>query len=85
MGKNYWGPDGEPTKAELETLPETMHYPLCCQSMYCGKTGDMCRICELRHVKDKFVQWRRLAKAVQLDPIWSPTLWTSTILEEARK
>jgi hypothetical protein len=48
-------------------------YPVCCQSMYCGRT--QCFGCPNEEKLKTFKAWVAQTKAVQADPIWAPTIY----------
>lgn len=58
--------------------PKTRFYPMCCQSMYCGETACPASCPNLPILRD-FQEWKRRTKAVQPDPIWSPTAYQATV------
>ena len=59
-------------------MPEGRIYPACCTSAFCGKGPASCPACRFYPQLQQFKAWRAQTAAVQLDPIWSPTWWTST-------
>lgn len=62
---------------------ETRIYPLSCQSMNCGKSSSDCATCVNSAVLDEFKQWVAESGAVQVSPIWNPTLYKATKLAVA--
>jgi hypothetical protein len=49
-------------------------YPLSCRSLYCGETTCP-QTCPHLSELQEFKAWRTETKAIQIDPIWAPTLW----------
>lgn len=69
-------------------MAEQRTYPVDCRSMYCGETdinGASCLNCANRPWLDDFNAWRERTKATQLDPVWSPTVWTATVPDPMNK
>ena len=60
------------------TRKETVIFPQCCTSAYCGIDYD-CSTCMYRELNKEFHAWREKHRAIRLDEIRSPSVWTATV------
>ncbi len=60
----------------MSTSPETRVYPTCCTSAFCGRLA--CDGCRNLSILADFKAWREAHAAVQVDPVWSRSVWTAT-------
>lgn len=50
-------------------------YPLCCTSMYCGRTMPDCLDCHYYQFLEDFNSWKERTGAVCADPVWCPRVY----------
>lgn len=54
-------------------------YPQVCTSMYCDKSGKECNAtCACYQALAQFKKWKEDHKAVQIDPVYHPSVWMAT-------